>query len=204
MRVLLAAIFVFGAMLGTVGLVHSYYPSDPVPWWAKLAPGAALLLALLASLVLFNRAGFRPSLRRRSLEEQIADLDAKGLVLRQPFEARRAFCVSEFEDEGPHYFAELLDGRVLYLNGQYLYDYGPIEDDPELSQPRAFPCTKFEVLRHKAAGYAIHVVCAGQVLEPEVMAEPFTRQTLRNGVPEDGQVFEAGSYEQLRRQFAAA
>jgi len=204
MRALLAAIFVFGAMLGTVGLVDSYYPTGPMPWWAKLAPGGVLLLALLASLFLFNRAGFRPSLRRKSLEEQLAELDAKGLLLRQPFEARRAFCVNEFEDEGPHYFTELSDGRVLYLNGQYLYDYEPIEDDPELNQPRAFPCCNFEVLRHKAAGYAIHVACGGQVLEPEVIAAPFTRQTLRAGIPEDGQVFEVGSYERLKQQFAAA
>jgi len=204
MRVLLAAIFVFGAMLGTVGLVHQYYPAGPVPWWAKLAPGGALLIALVAAPVLFNRAGFRPGLRRKSLEEQVTELDARGLLLRQSFEARRTFCVSEFEDEGPHYFVELMDGQVLYLNGQYLYDYEPIADDPEVNQPRAFPCSKFEVLRHKAAGYAIHVVCAGHVLEPEVVAGPFTRQTLRAGIPEDGQVFEAGSYERLKQQFVAA
>lgn len=191
-------------MLGTVGLVHSYYSADPVSWWAKLAPGAVLLLALIAAMFLFNRAGFRPSLRRRSLEEQLAELDVKGLLLRQPFQARRAFCVNEFEDEGPHYFAELTDGRVLYLNGQYLYDYEPIDNDPEVNQPRAFPCSKFEVLRHKAAGYALHVVCEGHVLEPEVIAAPFARQTLRAGIPEDGKIFDAGSYERLKRQFAAA
>ena len=47
------------------------------------------------------------------------------------FTASRAFAVEEFEDEGSHYFVDLTDNRVLFLSGQYLYDYEPLEDAEE-------------------------------------------------------------------------
>jgi hypothetical protein len=203
MRVLLAAIFVFAAMLGAVALMERYLPKGPVPWWAKALPATALLVALFLSMFIFNKAGFRPFLRRKSLPERIAELEAKGQLLRQSFEATQAFGVSEFEDEGPHYYIELADGQVLYLNGQYLYDYEPIEDDPELNQPRSFPCTQFEVLRHKIAGYAIHINCGGRVLEPQVMAPPFSRAVVRSGIPEDGEVLQE-EYEGLKQRYTSA
>ncbi|MGA0525210.1 hypothetical protein ACO2WH_25480, partial [Escherichia coli] len=77
---------------------------------------------LLVAVYVFNR----PSLRRKPLAERLAELDAKGLLVRQRFQATRAFAVEAFEDEGPQYYIELSDGRVLYLNGQYLYDSEPI------------------------------------------------------------------------------
>lgn len=200
MRILLAGLFVFGAMLGTAGLVHASFPQGPLPWWAKVAPGAVLLLALVLSMFIFNRTGLRPSLRRQSIQERIAELEAKNMLIRQPFEAKRAFGVSEFEDEGLHYYIELTDGQVLYLSGQYLYEYEPIDDDPDLNQPRSFPCTKFEVLRHKVAGYVIHIHCEGQVLEPEIMAPPFSNEVLRDGVPDDGQVIGTENYDTIKQR----
>lgn len=95
----------------------------------------------------------------------------------------------EFEDEGLHYFLELADGRVLFMSGQYLYDFEPISDDPEMNQPRSFPCSEFTVRRHTKEGYVVDMVCGGTVLEPEVSAPPFEKSDWRgNRVPEDGQV----------------
>ena len=71
--------------------------------------------------------------------------------------------MEEFEDEGLHYFIELVDGRVLFLSGQYLYDYEPISDDPESNQPRSFPCTEFTVRRHKNDGCVVDLLRAGTV-----------------------------------------
>jgi hypothetical protein len=103
--------------------------------------------------------------------------------------ATRAFGVEEFEDEGLHYFLELADGRVLFVSGQYLYDYEPSSDDPETTQARSFPCTEFTVQRHKKEGYVVEILRGGTVLEPEVMAPPFGEKAWRpNRVPEDGQV----------------
>lgn len=204
MRILLAATFSFAAMLASVGMLHAYAPAAMSAWWLRIVPGTVLLLALFLSLIIFNKTGFRPNLLRKSLAERLNELEASGELLRQSFDAKRAFGVNEFEDEGPHYYVELVDNTVLYLNGQYLYDYEPIDDDPEFNQSRTFPCTAFEVLRHKTAGYVIHINCNGQVLQPEIMAPPFSKDTLRAGIPEDGQVLDSGMYDALKDRYATA
>jgi len=158
------------------------------------------LVSLFLSMFLFNRSGYRPCLRRMPHAKQIADLDARGLLIRQPFRALRAFAVEEFEDEGPHYYIELADGKVLYLNGQYLYDFEPISDDPELNQPRLFPCSQFEVLRHKDAGYVIDIVLSGEVLDPELTARPYNKAEWKRGVPDDGEIITNRTYEDIKRE----
>jgi hypothetical protein len=109
-------------------------------------------LAIFASLILFNlsvRPGRESSLTTQALENQ-------GLVTAEEFKVRRALQVEEFEDEGSHFFLELNDGNVLFLSGQYLYDYAPVDDiDPE--QGRLFPCSEFTVKRHKDKGYVIEI-----------------------------------------------
>ncbi len=135
-----------------------------------------------------------------SLAERIVDLDARGLLQRQSFRALHAFAVEEFEDEGPHYYIELADGKVLYLNGQYLYDFEPISDDPEVNQPRLFPCSEFEVLRHKDAGYVIDIVRSGKVIEPELTARPYNKAEWKRGVPEDGEIITDRTYEGIKRE----
>jgi hypothetical protein len=200
MRVLLAGLFVFGSMLTTVGLIASSYPEDHWPWWAALAPAIALLVSLGAAMFIFNGPGFRPSFSPKSLAEQIADLERKGLVIRQSFKAIRAFSVEEFDDEGSHYYIELDNGNVLYLSGQYLYDFEPITDDPEINQERTFPCTEFEILRHRIAGYVLDILCRGMVLEPEAVANHYTKSDWKKGIPEDGAIISNRSYDELKRE----
>ena len=97
--------------------------------------------------------------------------------------------MEEFEDEGLH----------------YLYDYEPISDDPELNQPRSFPCTEFTVRRHKKDGYVVDIVGGGTVLEPEVMAPAFGNKVWRaKRIPEDGQVITSASYDDLKREHTGA
>jgi hypothetical protein len=197
-RLLCAGLFVFAATLGTVGLIGAHYPNDKLPWWT--AP--ACILTMLASFFLvmfaFNMRGFRPQLLRRALGERIAELDKDGLITREAFKATRAFALEEVEDEGSHYFIELIDGKVLYLNGQYLYEFEPTTDDPELNQARRFPCTDFVILRHKIAKYVIDIQCNGTVLEPELTAPPFTKADFKRGIPEDREVISSANYDELR------
>ncbi|KRG47312.1 hypothetical protein ARC20_02985 [Stenotrophomonas panacihumi] len=203
MRVVLAALFVF-ACGGTAAVLIDSQLASPWPWWAKGVPALAMLAASGLSLFLFNRSGLRPQLRRQSHAVFIADLHAQGLLQREAFQAKRAFAVAEFEDEGSHYFIELDDGRVLYLGGQYLYDFEPLEaDDGEPEQQRSFPCREFEVLRHRQAGYVVDIVCRGQVLEPELVAPPFGKREMRD-LPEDGELIVDRDYETLKRTRLAA
>ena len=120
--------------------------------------------------------------------------------MRQSFRALRAFAVEEFEDEGPHYYIELASGNTLYLNGQYLYDVEPIFDDPEMNQPRLFPCTEFEILRHKNAGYVLDIVRNGEVFEPELTARPYNKADWKRGIPEDGEIIKDRTYEDIKHE----
>jgi hypothetical protein len=138
------------------------------------------------------------------LAERVAELDRQGLLVRQAFRAMRAFGVEEVEDEGLHYFVELVDGSVLFLSGQYLYEFEPVSDDPGFNQARRFPCTEFEVLRHKGAGYVIDINCSGTVLEPELNAPAFTREDWKRGIPDDGGIVEGRSYDVIKRERVAA
>jgi len=202
MRAVLAGLFTFGGLLVCVSLVYHYFPDGFGPPWL-MGIFFVLLLFVLAgvSLFLFNKRGCRPSLSGKSVAEQIAELESQGLLVSETFQATRAFQVEEFEDEGSHYFIELADRGVLYLNGQYLCDYEPITDDPELNQPRRFPCSRFTVQRHKTAGYVVDIVCTGEVLPVECEAPPFDKTDGKRGlIPEDGQVFRDRSYEQLKSE----
>lgn len=201
MRVIGAGLFVFTSVLALVAILGSHGGMDRVPSWV-MGPAIALsMLALMVlSLWLFNPRGSDP-FGRKTAEEHLRELEQLGLLEPATFTVTRAFGVEEFEDEGLHYFLELADGRVLFLSGQYLYDYEPILDDSELHQPRSFPCTEFTVRRHRKERYVIDVLCGGTVLEPEVMAPPFGKQVWKAGrVPDDGQIISDVSYDDLKRE----
>ena len=201
MRALLAGVFVITVTLAVVGVIGSRYAENAWPWWAAPLISVVMLGSIIASLCIFNRRGYRPIIPGKSAQEQLAELQEKGLLLSESFSARRAFQVEEFEDEGLHYFIELDDRGVLYLNGQYLYDYEPTTDDPEVNQPRTFPCSRFTVHRHKTAGYVVDITCAGDVLPPECVAPSFDKSDVKRGlIPEDGQIFRDRTFEELKSE----
>ena len=185
LRLLGAGCFVYaGLVAGGLLLSRVADPGNPL---AIATMVALIVLLLVAALALFNLGVNRSAAPMESIRE----LEEKGLVLDQSFTARRAFQAEELEDEGSHYFVELTDGTVLYLSGQYLYDYEPIEDD----EPRRFPCTEFTIRRHREQQEVVlDIVCGGDVLEPEVVAQPFDED---DDVPEDGQIL-AIPYETLK------
>ena len=106
-------------------------------------------------------------------DDLVENLEEQGSLVASDYKARRAIQVEECEDEGSHYFVELEDGSVLYLNGQYLRYYDPI-DFPDQPQPRSFPCTSFTLRRHRESGYTVDIICHGEVLEPEVIVPAFS------------------------------
>lgn len=202
MRVFFAAIFVFIAVLATLGELDARFPNEPSPWWTAPLIGLVIVASIVVATIIFNYLDDGPNFDRKSLAEHIAELEAAGLLVQETFQATRAFRVDEFEDEGLHYFIELSDRRVLFLSGQYLYDYEPITRYPTTKQERSFPCTEFEVLRHKEAGYVLHIQCAGTVLEPECSCAPFIDEDFERGtgIPEDGQIISDRTYESIKQE----
>jgi hypothetical protein len=200
LRLLLASLFVFAAMLGTVAALGSYSPDGDLPTWSGPLIIAVTFAAIAFALVVFNSKGRRPFDSSLSVEQRIRDLDSAGLIIRQAYTARRCFAVEESEDEGLHYYLELEDRRVLFLSGQYLYDYQEITDDPELNQPATFPCARFEILRHKTEAYVVSMECHGEVLVPECVTPPFSKQEFRKGSPDDGDIITDKTYDQIKAE----
>lgn len=196
MKVVLAGVFVFGALLGMVAIASALRIFDWLPA-PIVGTGFAvfMLLMIVAALFLFNPRGAR-LLESKGFDEQVRQLEERGLLTEQSFRATRAFGVEEFEDEGVHYYLELADGGgVLFLSGQYLYDYEPARD-----QKRRFPCSEFVVRRHKDKGYAVDIRCEGRVLEPDVVAPGFSLDAWENDtVPADGTIISTASYDEIKR-----
>jgi hypothetical protein len=133
-------------------------------------------------------------------------LRSKGLVASESYRALRAFEVAPCNDEGSQYFIELADGKVLFLGGQYLFEYDPISDDPELAQPRSFPCTEFTLHRHRRHGGVLQIDCSGEVIEPSPTTPAFTKTERRKKqIPFDGEIVSNESFELiLSRRLASA
>jgi len=201
MRVVVAALFAVGGMFAAVALISEIGAINRAPP-VVVGLGFGLLLVFLSvvAVVLFNPWWANP-FRRVTPEEILRRLEAKGLLSSADFEVRRAFGVEEYADEGSRYFLELVDGRVLHLCGQYLYDYEPISDDPEMNQPRRFPCTAFTLRLHKTEGGVVDLVCRGTVIEPEFIAPPLTIRRQRSiAALRDGQVLSDRPYDGLKEE----
>ena len=199
MRVVLAGCFVFGTMALVAVFIVSFMPKAPSALLGVVAAGTLIGATLLATRM-FNRAGVHP-LGFKSPEQQVAELEKDGLLLSERFTASRAFAVEEFEDEGSHYFVGLTDNRVLFLSGQYLYEYEPL-DDGGGTAPRRFPCRSFTVRWHRTGNYTVDLVCDGAAFEPEATLPAFGLDAYRAGIiPEDRTVIADRTYEQLKQKF---
>jgi hypothetical protein len=167
------------------------------------------MTVIIVGLVVVAMFIFRGESPGRISEEAIfaqrASFEQAGLLLPEPYLAKRAFQMEEFEDEGSHYYIELDDGGVLFLSGQYLYEYEPVFRRDRLERPRSFPCTRFSLRRHKEDGHLVDIRCEGPALEPEILAPADTMDDFENErYPEDQTVVRDKSYDELKAERVAA
>ncbi len=141
-----AALFAILSVLAAVNLALKN--SRPDLGEKILVVGVCLTLFALGliSWVGARRSGHDACARERER------LRGQGLLRRDEYRVTRAFRLAERLVEGPHYFLELADGRVLYLCGQYLYE----EDASAI-----FPTGTFAVERHAVLGSVFDVLCEG-------------------------------------------
>ncbi len=93
------------------------------------------------------------------------------------FSAEDAIQVEELEDEASRYFFRLSDGQVLFLSGQYLYDY---------EEEKKFPCTEFDVVRTSDSKVVIGLDCRGTYFPASKLLPPFGPKVFENdSVPQD-------------------
>lgn len=187
MRLILAALFCLTVTALPVILLLQNNPKAPLPWWGGLLQSVWTLVVITLTWRLF----------RESHEEEIAGLEAHGLLTGTSYSARRAFQVAELEDEGPGYFIELQDGSVLFLSGQYLHDYG---QDEEAQNPQ-FPCASFTIRRHQTKGHVVDILCSGPALKLDAEAPPLTLEEMSSdNALEDGQIIRNRTYDELRKE----
>jgi hypothetical protein len=146
----------------------------------NLAQAAALLVATAVGALVYRRVT-RPGWRSAGAGLARADL-AGGVAEVVRYRARAALHVEELEDEGPSYFLELVDGGVLFLCGQYLYD--GVENG-------SFPCEQMVISRGPQTRLLLDFACAG----PKVpVVETFPGVDLDewagSSMPDDGEVLE--------------
>jgi len=199
-RLLLAALCSFIALLASASFAFKVLPENTPPWLTGVVLAAFLILFAVLMLVVLNLGRRKPP-----PGPTLAPLEAQGLVVSTDFRATRAFEVEEFEDEGRHYFMELADGTVLYLNGQYLYDYGIDPDSREEKDSTGFPNTEFTVRRHSAEDYVLDIICKGKPLKPEATAPPFGGKGSKVvDIRTDGDIIRDRTYDLIKAECMAA
>jgi hypothetical protein len=194
LRLVGAGLFIFISLGLSVVFISRFFPEALPVWIVVPLLVAGFFVFVFLAMVLFRGKG-PGRISAEAYAVRIRKLEEDGLLVLQSFRARRAFQVDEFEDEGSHYYVELEDGVVLFLTGQYLYNYAP------RAGRRTFPCSKFTVRRHKEKGFAVDILCQGEVIEPEVQAPWFDEEDYRKRlIPEDGTLLRDKTYDQIKRE----
>jgi hypothetical protein len=200
LRLVGAGLFIFISLGLSVFFISRFFP-DALPVWivVPLLVVGFFVFVFLAML-LFRGKGPR-RISAEAYAARIRKLEEDGLLVLQSFRALRAFQVEEFEDEGSHYYVELEDGAVLFLTGQYLYDYEPRSGRLSETTLRTFPCREFTLRRHKENGFAVDILCQGNAIEPEALAPWFDEEDYRKQlIPEDGAVLRQKTYDQIKSE----
>lgn len=161
-------------------------------WPTIIGAVAALGLALYI---------YRISEPWQSKEREVHARDlAAGVAVCSTFDVVDALRVEEFEDEGSGYYLKLADGRVLFLQGQYLYEYENGEDEEGAPVHARFPADRFTVERTSASGIVLGVTDFGRLIPVSGVLRSFTPEEHEgHTVPQDGEIL-AVDFETLRHR----
>lgn len=165
-----------------------------------LALGGGLIFVVLAYVFSNVSAWFR-RLRGVSWGEHLKRLEANGEAVREEYEASQALTVEELNTSSLMHFVDLGGGKILCLIGQQYYEFEPINDDPEVSQPRQFPTENFSLLRHAKTGEVLSLFPGSEVIEPTICAPVVWPQKLYDlGFDlRDGEVVSGSSMDAVER-----
>lgn len=188
------------ALLFMVGVWSVRFIAGP-PQGATLAWIAAVTGSIALVVMLRVRRSVAPTFaHHRSLHAE--DL-AAGHAVCTTYEIEDALCVEEFEDEGSQYYLKLADGRVLFVSGQWLYEYEDGEDEDGKPTPARFPCRRFTLERAAKSGLFLDLIPLTPAFPPSGTLPPFTDDDHRaETVPDDGDVLTL-DFESLRTRRAS-
>jgi len=190
-----AGLFILIGLLFTAAVSYAIWPHAGWGWRTTMVLLPVFYGLTATAIVLFHVKGraaqgdipMHPADRALSL-------DNAGQLVTKNFEARRALLIEEVDYEGSQYFIEMKNGRVLYLRGQYLYDYEPSDED----QPLKFPTAFFTVRRHKEKGYVVDILRHGDLIPVEVVVPPAGKRLKREFAMEDGTIISHMSFDEIK------
>jgi len=138
------------------------------PLSPALGNGIQLFFSLVAAafwvffFVDIQRRRARVRKDRKTGQVEVVRVFEARLVEREPY-----------NDEGPLYFFGIGEGKVLFLGGQWIFNYGTDRADGDEDEARErkwrFPSSSFVVHRLPLSGEVIDIEVAGHPLEPEAL-----------------------------------
>lgn len=190
MRLALAALFTYIAIIWSVDLMPDGLQS--------LGMIIVVPLAFILAIALFNHGVIRrlfvsdTAYARKQLQKGRARETTYSVSRALSFEDQRTSCMA--------HFLELEDRRVICLYGQYLYDYEPIDDDPEVNQPRRFPTSEFTLVRFQKDDEPLVLKAGAEVIGTTLVPEPHDYKTISDlGFKlNDGEIVEGVSFDQIK------
>jgi hypothetical protein len=195
---LLAATAVFVALWVAVGDLLGALLS-----FAVLAL-ASLLVVAMVGFVVSNLPGWWRAVRGVGWDEHLVRLENDGKAIRERYETTR--CIT-FEDLSTGCIAHLLDlgdRGILCLYGQSYFEFEPIDDDPDVSQPRKFPTKNFSLLRRKSNGEVLALYPGADVFEPTVCGGIVGPEEAIDHKLKDGGIISTKSFEDIEQSCKSA
>lgn len=194
MRLILAALFAYVAAMVSIDLI----PEGLMPW----AMIVAMPLVFFLAIIVFNKGAIRrlfisdTEYLRRQLEKGRAEKTTYRVTRALCFEDRRTSCMA--------HFLEIQDRKVMCLYGQYLYEYEPIDDDPEMNQPRRFPTSEFTVVRSLKDDVPLDLKVGSEVIGTKLIQEPDEYRVIADlGFKlEDGEIVENVTFDEVEAALA--
>ena len=163
------------------------------PFWLGITVWFALMFS---SVVIFNE-GFLRKLKGQSDEEYIKELLSNGKAKKETYNVEAGIY---FNDLGTGCAVHLLDignNKILCLYGQYLYDFEPIDDDPEQNQSRKFPTKQFSQIKRLKDNFILQLIPGSDVIEPIIVKEPKIKEFYKlNPKLIDGKIIENLSFKE--------
>lgn len=153
---------ILGTLLERLGILEARRPSPAMLFILKIG----VLLGFIFGVILMikGRGTNRKVQHRYNDDLKENKVQATHCIVSGVIE------VQEFEDEGPGFFLDIGEGRILFIQGQYLYKY---------VESKRFPNKEFDLIKLPYSNVVLDVICKGdylvplRVLKPSVIADKY-------------------------------
>ena len=126
---------------------------------------------MFISTILFNE-GLVRKLKGQSYEDYLKELLVNGKAKKEIYNVSASISFNDLSTGCMVHLLDIGNDSVMCLYGQYLYDYEPIDDEPELNQPRKFPTKQFSLIRRVKDSEVLDIEPGEEVLETVYLDNP--------------------------------